>query len=211
VLIAIGRLDAPAAISLVSSDPSFKTTRCVMLSMLCHTTSCPAGNVAGLGEKDCAPLMATTLIVTVPPGGVGVGAGVVGVGVGDAGVAPELVELLPHPQVPRLNATMTLAVNTRILVSLLLAWLSLISNIHTTRCSAPSPRRSRCSVTLSSRRQCGTQRPGLWDGAAGPQAVDLGSGESKLLQHFVVVLTQLRGTPCRHLRHVTDLQRAAHR
>jgi len=55
-----------------------------MLSMLCHTTIWPAGNVAGLGEKDCAPLIATTLIVTAPGGvGVGVGVGVVGDGVGE--------------------------------------------------------------------------------------------------------------------------------
>ena len=91
MLIDIGRLDPPGAISPVSSDPSFKTTRCVMLSTFCHTTVCPAGKAAGFGEKDCAPLMATTLIVTIPLGGVGVGDGVgagagVGVGVG-AGVA----------------------------------------------------------------------------------------------------------------------------
>ncbi len=59
-----------------------------MLSMLCHTTTWPAGSVAGFGEKDWAPLTPTTSIVTTVGGGgvgggVGVGAGVgVGVGVG---------------------------------------------------------------------------------------------------------------------------------
>jgi hypothetical protein len=81
--------------------------------MLCHTTIWPAGNVAGLGEKDCAPLIATTLIVTAPGVGVGVGVGVVGDGVGEYG--PEVLEL-PQPQAPRLNATMALATNTRILI-----------------------------------------------------------------------------------------------
>jgi hypothetical protein len=31
-----------------------------------HTTICPGGRVAGFGEKDCAPLTATTLMVTTP-------------------------------------------------------------------------------------------------------------------------------------------------
>jgi hypothetical protein len=120
---AIGWLDVPGSRLPVSNDPSFNTTRCVMLSMLCHTTIWPAGNVAGLGEKDCAPLIATTLIVTAPGVGVGVGvgtgvgvgvgAGVVGGGVGEDG--PEVLEL-PQPQAPRLNATMALATNTRILI-----------------------------------------------------------------------------------------------
>jgi hypothetical protein len=35
-----------------------------MLSTLCHTTWTPAGSVAGLGEKDCAPRIATTFTVT---------------------------------------------------------------------------------------------------------------------------------------------------
>jgi hypothetical protein len=71
-----------------------------------------------LGEKDCAPLIATTLIVTAPGVGVGVGVGV-GAGVVDGGVGedgPEVLEL-PQPQAPRLNATMALATNTRILIS----------------------------------------------------------------------------------------------
>ena len=29
---------------------------------LCHTTSCPLGMLLGFGEKDCAPLIATTLM-----------------------------------------------------------------------------------------------------------------------------------------------------
>jgi hypothetical protein len=33
--------------------------------MLCHTTWTPAGSVAGFGENDCAPLIATTLTVTI--------------------------------------------------------------------------------------------------------------------------------------------------
>jgi hypothetical protein len=37
----------------------------VTLSTLCHTTCTPAGNVAGLGENDCVPLIATTLTVTI--------------------------------------------------------------------------------------------------------------------------------------------------
>src|SRR5437667_8993534 len=97
-------LDAPGLRLPVSSDPSFRTTRCVMLSTLCHTTICPAGSVAGFGEKDWAPLMPTTLIVTMLGAGVGVGGGGgggggvgagggggFGGGVGGAGVAPESV------------------------------------------------------------------------------------------------------------------------
>jgi hypothetical protein len=38
VLMDIGWLEAPAAISPVSSDPLFKTTRCVTRSTLRHTT-----------------------------------------------------------------------------------------------------------------------------------------------------------------------------
>src|SRR5258708_6849882 len=48
----------------LSSSPSFKTTRWVIESTLCHTTSCPAGTLEGFGEKDCAPLIATTLMTT---------------------------------------------------------------------------------------------------------------------------------------------------
>jgi hypothetical protein len=40
--------------------------------MLCQTTICPGGKVAGFGEKDCAPFTATTLMVTTP-GALGVG------------------------------------------------------------------------------------------------------------------------------------------
>jgi hypothetical protein len=63
--IVIGWLDAPGARLPVSTDPLSRTTRCVMLSMLCHTTWTPAGSVAGFGENDCAPLIATTLTVTI--------------------------------------------------------------------------------------------------------------------------------------------------
>jgi hypothetical protein len=65
----MGALDAPGARLPVSMVPSFNTTRCVTLSMLCHTTFWPAGNVAGFGENDCAPLIATTLTVTTPSDG----------------------------------------------------------------------------------------------------------------------------------------------
>src|SRR5258708_7795946 len=113
MLMVIGWLEAPGLRLPVSSDPSFSTTRCVMLSMLCHTTIWPAGNVAGFGEKDCAPLMATTLIVTTPLGagvgaGVGVGAGLAG-GVGVTGL---VVESLPQAAAPRISATIMLATNT---------------------------------------------------------------------------------------------------
>jgi hypothetical protein len=64
--IAMGELAAPGAMSPVSTDPSFNTTRWVIVSTLCQTTICPAGSVAGFGENDCAPLTATTLIVTTP-------------------------------------------------------------------------------------------------------------------------------------------------
>jgi hypothetical protein len=78
----IGWLDAPAARSPVSSDPLFKTTRCLMVSMLCQTTIWPAGSVAGFGEKDCAPLSRTMSIVTTPFDVAGVG------GVGATGLPP---------------------------------------------------------------------------------------------------------------------------
>jgi len=70
---AIGWLDAPGVRSPVSSDPLFKTTRCVMPSTLCQTTIWPAGNVAGFGENDCAPLSRTMSIVTMPFDVVGAG------------------------------------------------------------------------------------------------------------------------------------------
>jgi hypothetical protein len=94
--------------------------------MLCHTTIWPAGSVAGFGEKDCAPLIPTTLMVTTPPGaGAGVGAGVgVGVGaavVGGVGVTGLLVESPVQPAAPRLTATIMLATNTRILIPFLLS------------------------------------------------------------------------------------------
>jgi hypothetical protein len=86
-LIDIGWLDAPGARLPVSSDPLFKTTRCVTLR---HTTVWPPGRVAGFGEKDCAPFSLTTLIVTTALGGVGIGVGVgAGIGVGATGVPPE--------------------------------------------------------------------------------------------------------------------------
>ena len=58
----------------MSTDPSFRTTRWVVLLTLCQTTIWPAGSVAGLGENDCAPLIATTLMVTMPFEVTGVGA-----------------------------------------------------------------------------------------------------------------------------------------
>jgi hypothetical protein len=36
-----------------------------MLSMLCHTILWPDVRVAGFGENDCEPLIATTLTVTI--------------------------------------------------------------------------------------------------------------------------------------------------
>jgi hypothetical protein len=52
-----------------------------MVSTLWQTTIWPAGSVAGFGENDCAPFIATTLIVTTPtPAGLE--------GVGRVGVAP---------------------------------------------------------------------------------------------------------------------------
>src|SRR5215831_20611075 len=62
----MGGLNAPGARLPVSTVPSFNTTRCVTVSMLCQTIFCPAGSVAGFGENDCAPLIATTLTVTTP-------------------------------------------------------------------------------------------------------------------------------------------------
>src|SRR5207302_9397445 len=96
----MGWLDAPGLRLPVSSDPSFRTTRCVMLSTLCHTTICPAGSVAGFGEKDWAPLMPTTLIVTMLGGGVGVGGGVPGPGSALALV----LGLAPAPDLARASA-----------------------------------------------------------------------------------------------------------
>src|SRR4030095_9639570 len=71
--IGMGPLEAPGRRSPVSTDPSFSTTWWVTLSTLCHTIICPAGSMAGFGENDCAPLIATTLTFTTPgaPGGVG--------------------------------------------------------------------------------------------------------------------------------------------
>src|ERR1700737_286083 len=63
---AIDALEAPGARLPVSTDPSFRTTRWVMVSTLCHTIFWPAGSVAGFGENDCAPLTETTLMVTTP-------------------------------------------------------------------------------------------------------------------------------------------------
>ena len=42
--------------------------------------------------------------------------------------------------------------------------------------------------------------PNVRDGAARPQAIDFVPGESKLLQHFFVVLTNIWCTQCRHFR-----------
>ena len=70
----IGPLGEPLTLE---SLPPASTTRWVVMSALCHTTIWPDGRVAGLGENDCAPLMATTLIVTTPEPLVG-GVGLVG-------------------------------------------------------------------------------------------------------------------------------------
>jgi hypothetical protein len=78
VLIDIGWLVAPGAMSPVSSDPLFNATRCLTLSMLRQTTIWPAGSVAGFGEKDRAPSWRTMSMVTTPFEGVGVGVGVTG-------------------------------------------------------------------------------------------------------------------------------------
>jgi hypothetical protein len=71
--IAIGALDAPGARFPVSSVPSLSTTRWMIVSTLCHTILWPEGSVAGFGENDCAPFIATTSTVTTPEalGGVG--------------------------------------------------------------------------------------------------------------------------------------------
>jgi hypothetical protein len=52
----------PAETFRYSSSPWFKTKRWVIEWTLCHTTSCPLGMLLGFGEKDCAPLIATTLM-----------------------------------------------------------------------------------------------------------------------------------------------------
>jgi hypothetical protein len=106
----MSRLDAPGARSPVSTDRSFSTTRCVVLSMLCHTTTWPAGRVAGLGENDCAPLIATTLIVTTP-------LDVVGPGAAGLVVLP-LEEPLPlQPHMPSPNVRTLAVANFRMTLS----------------------------------------------------------------------------------------------
>src|SRR5882672_12082381 len=89
----VGELKTPGSRFPVSTDRSFNTTRCVTLSTLCHTTICPAGTVAGFGVNDCAPLIATTLIVTTLPLD----------GVGLPGLA-FLLPLPPQPHIPRPSA-----------------------------------------------------------------------------------------------------------
>src|SRR5204863_851250 len=84
-----------------------------MVSTLCHTTIWPDGRVAGLGENDCAPLMATTLIVTTPEPLVG-GVGLVGFPL------PLEYPLPPQPHIPRPVPIRALAVkNARITDSFL--------------------------------------------------------------------------------------------
>jgi hypothetical protein len=105
-----------------------------------------SGGAGGVGALTLA-VIAARLGVTDTDGvgvgvGVGVGAGVLGGGVGETGMPPESVDP-PQPHVPRLNATITLAAKTRIQISLLPLWFSLISTIHITRCSTNSPGRSR--------------------------------------------------------------------
>src|SRR5262245_48336373 len=65
----MGWLNAPGARFPVSSLPSLSTTRCVVVSMLCHTTVCPVGTVAGFGENDWLPFSRTTLMVIAAAGG----------------------------------------------------------------------------------------------------------------------------------------------
>src|SRR6188472_1329661 len=64
----MGWLNAPGARFPVSSLPSLSTTRCVVVSMLCQMTVCPAGTVAGFGENDWLPFSRTTLMVIAPAG-----------------------------------------------------------------------------------------------------------------------------------------------
>jgi hypothetical protein len=93
----------------------------VTLSTLRQTTVWPAGKVAGFGEKDCAPLVATTLIVTTPLGGVGVVVGVGATGVGATGVASSVEPL--HPHVPTVNAIVTATTIARMSFLFLIACL----------------------------------------------------------------------------------------
>jgi hypothetical protein len=145
----------------VSSDPSFRTTRWVTLSTLRQTTVCPAGNVAGFGEKDCAPLTPTTSIVTALLVGVGVGVGVgigatAGAGVGAIGLPPYSVEL-PQPHAHRLTAMIPLATITRMpfLFSTRGCWLSM---------NADRPRhavRELATVSMSPNRRAASNIPWL--------------------------------------------------
>src|SRR5436309_2214955 len=59
-------LVAPGARSPVSREPSFRTMRCVVLSVLCHATVSPWLTVAGLGENDWAPRWPMMLMVFAP-------------------------------------------------------------------------------------------------------------------------------------------------
>src|SRR5438270_5579423 len=56
------RLVAPGAMSPVSMLPSFRTTRCVTVSLFLKTTDMPP-NAAGLGVKACLPLWPTIVMV----------------------------------------------------------------------------------------------------------------------------------------------------
>jgi hypothetical protein len=66
-------LVAPGAISPVSADPSFSTTRCVTESLFLNTTACPP-NIDGFGENACVPFCPAIVIVATfvePVGAVG--------------------------------------------------------------------------------------------------------------------------------------------
>jgi hypothetical protein len=70
--IATDRLVAPGAISPVSTEPSFKTTRCMTESLFLNTTVWPP-SAAGLGENAWAPFCPTIEMVAAegPEGAAG--------------------------------------------------------------------------------------------------------------------------------------------
>src|SRR5262245_46896709 len=63
--------------------------------MLCHTTVCPVGTVAGFGENDWLPFSRTTLMVIAPAGG--------GVSLGPEG------DELPYPSPPHATTPSAIA------------------------------------------------------------------------------------------------------
>src|SRR5579884_3565493 len=62
------RLVPPGGLSPVSTDPSFRTTRWVTVSLFLKTTDCPP-TAAGLGENDWLPFWPTMVIVATFDGG----------------------------------------------------------------------------------------------------------------------------------------------